>query len=219
MAGNSKSVKKGWASMTLEARQIRIQKFRRNRHHFSSEELSRRAKMLWERPGFRENQIRKHRDKKPSLATRKKMSASRKGKLRPHTGVAISIGRKKAWARLTLEERRAYLRPVHEAQRLFRPSSLERRLWKALDKFGIPYSTQKREGKYSVDIFVEFGGLRLAIECDGTYWHSSDSAKKHDFQRDLYLRAKGYSVVRIKEPWIVSDSDDVVRFLFFDNAA
>lgn len=205
--------------MTLEARQIRIQKLQQNRYHFSSEELSRRAKMLWERPGFRENQVQKHRGKKPSLATRKKMSVSRKGRLRPHTGAAISAGRKKAWARLTLEERRVCLQPAHEAQRLFRPSSLEKRLWKALDKFGVVYSTQKREGKYSIDIYVEFGGLRLAIECDGTYWHSSDSAKEHDFQRDLYLQAKGYSVVRIKEPWIMSDPEGIVRFLFFDNVA
>ena len=40
---------------------------------------------------------------------------------------------------------------------------------------------------------------KIAIEVDGTHWHSSKEAKKRDRFKDYMLRREGWKVIRIKE--------------------
>lgn len=40
---------------------------------------------------------------------------------------------------------------------------------------------------------------KIAIEVDGTHWHSSKEARKRDRFKDYQLRREGWKVIRIKE--------------------
>ena len=40
---------------------------------------------------------------------------------------------------------------------------------------------------------------RIAIEVDGTNWHSSKEAKKRDRFKDYMLKREGWQIIRIKE--------------------
>jgi very-short-patch-repair endonuclease len=40
---------------------------------------------------------------------------------------------------------------------------------------------------------------RIAIEVDGTNWHSSKEAKKRDRFKDYQLKREGWKVIRVKE--------------------
>ena len=40
---------------------------------------------------------------------------------------------------------------------------------------------------------------KIAIEVDGTHWHSSKKAKKRDRFKDYMLKREGWKVIRIKE--------------------
>ena len=40
---------------------------------------------------------------------------------------------------------------------------------------------------------------KIAIEVDGTHWHSSKEAKKRDRFKDYMLKREGWKVIRIKE--------------------
>ena len=75
-----------------------------------------------------------------------------------------------------------------------RETDLERRLWRALRGrrvFGLKFRRQHPVGPYVADFAcVE---ARLLIEIDG-YWHSVK--KSADAERDRYLRAQGFDVVR-----------------------
>ena len=48
---------------------------------------------------------------------------------------------------------------------------------------------------------IDFALLKqkIAIEVDGTNWHSSKEAKKRDMFKDYQLRREGWIVIRIKE--------------------
>lgn len=52
------------------------------------------------------------------------------------------------------------------------------------------------ERNYFLDIAVP--ELKLNFEYDGTYWHSSDEAKKRDLERDEKLNQLGWKIFRFK---------------------
>ena len=68
-------------------------------------------------------------------------------------------------------------------------TSLEIRMQEMLTELGVEFETQKRFGRYQVDIFVP--SRNLVIECDGEPWHK-DKAKER--KRDRFLRTQGLSV-------------------------
>ncbi len=72
----------------------------------------------------------------------------------------------------------------------------ESRLWEALRKQGLNIRRQAPIGRYVVD-FVHHGA-RLIIEVDGAR-HDLPEARLHDAERDAWLMAQGYRVLRIKD--------------------
>jgi len=71
---------------------------------------------------------------------------------------------------------------------------------------------QKRVGAYRIDFAMEMVlkrsvrvGPALAIECDGFEYHSSKEQMRRDKQRDRWLMANGYRVVRFAGTEIWSD--------------
>ena len=51
--------------------------------------------------------------------------------------------------------------------------------------------------KYITDICLPY--YKIIIEYDGWYYHSSDSAKKRESEKDKLLKENGYEVIRIKD--------------------
>lgn len=102
----------------------------------------------------------------------------------------------KAWAkdhRDELAERRRH-KPS--------PTSLERLTMAVLDGLDIHYEFQKVMGGYCIDFLLAPG---LALECDGTYWHSLPGAAERDHLRDAWLKEQGIVVVRVDEQVIKRD--------------
>ena len=50
--------------------------------------------------------------------------------------------------------------------------------------------------------------LRLVVEIDGTYWHSSARKQIQDRRKDSFMKNKGYTMLRLKEKEI---NEDIVR--------
>ena len=77
-------------------------------------------------------------------------------------------------------------------------TNIEKKVKQFLDKnqkeYVFQYSTR-------TGFVIDFALLkeRIAIEVDGTNWHSSKEAKKRDRFKDYQLRREGWKVIRIKE--------------------
>ena len=75
-------------------------------------------------------------------------------------------------------------------------SYIEKRLYNALKSHGFNPIPQVRCGPYRIDLaLMEY---KLAIECDGEYWHSSPEQKKRDARKNYYLKKHGWKVCRLK---------------------
>jgi G:T-mismatch repair DNA endonuclease (very short patch repair protein) len=106
-----------------------------------------------------------------------------------------------------------------------KPSGLEIKLHSILDSLSVSYETSYMI-KRSFFVDVKIG--KLIIQADGDYWHGHPrfeplterqiKQQKRDAAQDKYLKARGFSVVRIWEcemsPQIVMDtlSDHGIRF-------
>jgi very-short-patch-repair endonuclease len=79
-----------------------------------------------------------------------------------------------------------------------RPTSIERALMGALDAAGIAYEFQYVVGdKFLCDF--GFPDAMLIVETDGSYWHRTERQKKQDASKDAYLRACGFTVLRLTD--------------------
>jgi very-short-patch-repair endonuclease len=47
--------------------------------------------------------------------------------------------------------------------------------------------------------------LKLVVEIDGTYWHSSARKQTQDKRKDTFMQSKGYTMLRVKEKDINED--------------
>lgn len=84
-----------------------------------------------------------------------------------------------------------------------RVSSVEIILYNALVHAGLFPVTQYEIPPYTID--YAFPSHKLAVECDGDYWHSTPWQMTKDRQRDGYLRKNGWRTLRIKEKQIKTD--------------
>jgi very-short-patch-repair endonuclease len=78
-------------------------------------------------------------------------------------------------------------------------SLFEQRVFRDIKQRGYYAVPQYRVGSRSLDIVVVGAGGRLAVECDGHYWHTGPSQQISDARRDRELRRMGWEVVRIRE--------------------
>lgn len=82
-------------------------------------------------------------------------------------------------------------------------SSLERRLEQVLKTLDIDYIPQFEIGRCHVDFYLPY--FDLAIEVDGSFWHSRPLAKRRDMNRDRFIRSRGHHVTRIPEGELLRD--------------
>lgn len=111
--------------------------------------------------------------------------------------------RQEQWNQMTKEERVGFLKSWIEAgekaSQKANPSSIERDIWKVLDKFGISYETQVsfNNGHFIVDIYIP--KQRLIVECNGDYWHSLPERKLRDEKLKSYAKNNNYKLVELSE--------------------
>lgn len=92
-----------------------------------------------------------------------------------------------------------------------RLTSLEQTMAKTIVAMQIPFKTwmQFPLGRYKSDFAIP--ALKLAIECDGEYWHTQPQAQAHDQKRDSELSKYGWTVLRFAERHIKENIEEVKK--------
>ena len=92
-------------------------------------------------------------------------------------------------------------------------SPVERRMWRLLYAFrtgGYHFRKQVPIGPYTVDIACHHA--KLIIEVDGDT-HGTDTARRNDARRDAFLKGEGYTVLRISNSEVMTNSDGVYQLV------
>lgn len=63
---------------------------------------------------------------------------------------------------------------------------------------GYKIKQQYPVGNYRLDMIVEYNDKKIAIECDGEAYHSSDEQIRKDLERQIILERIGWSFIRIR---------------------
>ncbi len=92
-------------------------------------------------------------------------------------------------------------------------SPFELSVLKILTGAGYNVVTQWQVGYYRIDMVVEGGGKRLAIECDGDRFHPLDKLAE-DIQRQTILERLGWQFVRIRGSAFYRDEHDAMEPVF-----
>jgi superfamily I DNA/RNA helicase/very-short-patch-repair endonuclease len=92
-------------------------------------------------------------------------------------------------------------------------SPFERAVLKILTDAGYRVVPQWEVGYYRIDMVVEGGGKRLAVECDGDRYHPMDKLAA-DMERQTILERLGWQFVRIRGSAFYRDADAAMRPVF-----
>lgn len=106
----------------------------------------------------------------------------------------------------------ASLRAYHQAAGKTE-SPFERAVLKILTDAGFKIRSQWEVGYYRIDLVVEGGGKRLAIECDGDRYHPIEKLAE-DIERQTILERLGWQFVRIRGSAFYRDADAAMRPVF-----
>lgn len=90
-----------------------------------------------------------------------------------------------------------------------RRSSIELLVEAELLRIGQPFEASKPLGPWLLDFFLP--DRQMAIECDGSYWHSIPSVAARDLRKDAWLQQRGYQIARIEEMDIRADVAGAVQ--------
>ncbi|MET7283033.1 AAA domain-containing protein [Kribbella sp. NPDC005582] len=86
-------------------------------------------------------------------------------------------------------------------------SLFEQRVFRAVKARGFHVVPQFAVGSRTLDLVVAGAGGRIAVECDGDYWHSGVDQQANDARRDSELARMGWETMRIRESEFVFDAD------------
>jgi very-short-patch-repair endonuclease len=90
-----------------------------------------------------------------------------------------------------------------------RISSIEYKMADAFNQIGLFPVAQHIIPPYSIDL--AFIDQKIAVECDGDYWHNRESQKKSDKRKDAILASQGWKVLRLWEHEINSSPMDCAK--------
>jgi len=90
-------------------------------------------------------------------------------------------------------------------------SSLEKIMMEILDSLNIEYIHNHPQIGYFIDFAII--DKKIAIECDGEYWHSLPGAKEHDEERQKILEDEGWNFIRFEEKEINESQDGITKTL------
>jgi very-short-patch-repair endonuclease len=78
---------------------------------------------------------------------------------------------------------------------------------KEMDNVGIEYIPEYRVNNWLIDIYIP--SYRIAVECDGSYWHGKGQKDiTRDIRKDIFLASKGIEVIRLPEKNILESPSD-----------
>lgn len=215
----SKSLKKWWAKMTKEEkrkRMIPLIKARQERWNNTTKEERKQVTKKWREAGTRAFQ--EHWEQMTKEERSKLIESMLKGSQMPE----VRQKRGKAYTRnlmkMTKGERLERMLPAITASQKANPSSIEKMIWKELDKLNISYRTQVpfANGRFIVDIYVP--AQRLIIECNGDYYHNYKifpESKKRDKAFEMYAKNNGYKLIWLWEHDIRKDPEKALKIAFF----
>ena len=107
----------------------------------------------------------------------------------------------------------ARLMSALEEQEKRKPSSFEREVFKRLAAAGYRVSPHWRIGKYVLDLVVEGGSNRLAIECDGDRYRPLEKLPE-DMERQSVLERMGWNFARIRSSEFLRNPARAMRMIF-----
>jgi len=90
-------------------------------------------------------------------------------------------------------------------------SPIEEMLLRELHILDIYPVLQFEIGRYRIDLALP--EKMIAIECDGKEWHSSEEQKARDAEKDRFLRANGWQVVRFTGSEIYRNADRIAKMI------
>jgi len=94
-------------------------------------------------------------------------------------------------------------------------SSLEEKVMKVLDKEKINYQREVKFKRFYVDFVIE--AKKLAIECDGEFWHMQEKIKERDARKEKLLESLGYRVLRLSGQMINKHTETQLARLIISN--
>jgi very-short-patch-repair endonuclease len=100
------------------------------------------------------------------------------------------------------------MRTLEEVEEKKTQSPFEREIMKRLESQGYRVTPQWRVGKYRIDLVVDGGGKRLAIECDGDPCYPMDLTKlPDDMERQAILERLGWIFTRVRASEFLRDAE------------
>ncbi|MBC2726105.1 AAA domain-containing protein [Desulfosporosinus sp.] len=78
---------------------------------------------------------------------------------------------------------------------------------------GYKVNPQMKVGAYRIDMVIEDGDKRIALECDGEKWHTQDDLP-NDLKRQAILERLGWNFIRIRGSAFYRDQDTTMHEVF-----
>lgn len=101
----------------------------------------------------------------------------------------------------------------HEEQLKRTESDFEEKVMKILQSQGYKVYSQWKVGSYRIDMVVEDGDKRIAIECDGERWHTLDNLSD-DMKRQAILERLGWRFIRIRGSQFYRNPENTMKWVF-----
>ena len=93
-------------------------------------------------------------------------------------------------------------------------SWFEARVFHKIASRGYQVYPQYKVSNYFIDMSIIGSDKRLAVECDGDYWHSGSQAEEKDFIRQAQLERCGWTFWRLKESAFNRDEEKSLQNLW-----
>ncbi len=101
----------------------------------------------------------------------------------------------------------------YQKQLNYAESDFERKVIKVLQNQGYKVYSQWKVGSYRIDMVVEDGDKRIAIECDGEKWHTLDNLAD-DMKRQAILEWLGWRFIRIRGSEFYKEPEKTMEWVF-----
>lgn len=90
-------------------------------------------------------------------------------------------------------------------------SPFEEAVGKHLVSAGYNVVQQWEVGAYRIDIVVQYGGTKIAIECDGEQYHSGEEKVRADMERQTILERLAWRFIRIRGSEYYRDPENTMK--------
>lgn len=109
----------------------------------------------------------------------------------------ISEDNIRRYSNMSKEDKMMQVKKAHQASSSLSVSSIEYKVRDFLDRIKINYIPQFEI--YGLFLDIAIPERKLAIECDGDYWHSIPKNRGRDVYKNRMLRHNGWNLLRLKE--------------------